>query len=287
MRTDQVRFPLKLSGKSVKRGRIALEDLVPALTALSEMVRVACRIEFGTDDYLRIEAEATGEGSFVVDLILSQVPHVVNVLSGQSASAIANSLGFVGGDGLLGLMRFLKGKSPESVHASDGGVTVHRNKRSSITVTQNTYNYYVSPAMRKPVADLAATLHPDGVGSVEIGGTVIREREADFFRDSAGRRPSNVSTSSVLLRIVKLDLEGKSKWTFEGVGGKISARILDETFLDRTRSGRETFAQGDVIECNLRTLQTITDDGRITAEFEVVEVKDHARPEKFRNEPML
>ena len=53
-RAMQVRFPLKLGGKGVRTDRIDINDLVPTLNALSEITRVACRIEFGNDDNLRV-----------------------------------------------------------------------------------------------------------------------------------------------------------------------------------------------------------------------------------------
>jgi hypothetical protein len=268
-RADQVRLPMKISGPAVGKGQIDIKDYVPLLESFSTLLRATCRAELGDEDGLQVQVVATESGSFIVNFVLSHLPTAAQTLSGINATAVANTLGIAGDSGLLGLMRFLRGKQPTKVdHLPGAMVKVSRSPRASVVVNLNTYNLFLNDHVRGPVSELAGKLSDDAVQEISFQSNSMKAGEAAFYRDRSGRRSVNVTESSMVLRVVTLDLEGRSKWTCEGLGMKMKVRLMDTNFLRRVRNGEESFAQGDLIRATLRISQSVGDDGKISTEYE-------------------
>ncbi len=57
-------------------------------------------------------------------------------------------------------------------------------------------------------------------------------------------------------------------------GQSIRVTVLDENFLSRVERSEETFAAGDVLDCEL-TIKQVLKDGNISPMYELTEVKEH------------
>src|SRR5690606_24771878 len=115
-------FVVAFDGPGVVDGTIDVRDLAPALMALGQAVDAANRAVNGDAVPARVQARATSEGSFEVqlDLVLQGWAAIKDALLSDDSSAALNLLtwlGFLGtaGGGLVALHRWLRGRQPEKI----------------------------------------------------------------------------------------------------------------------------------------------------------------------------
>lgn len=78
----------------------------------------------------------------------------------------------------------------------------------------------------------------------------------------------------VLVQVDVLHSIPNRKWRVNYNGQPIRVTVLDEKFLSRVERGEETFAAGDVLDCEL-TIKQVLKVGKIAPMYELTEVKGH------------
>lgn len=176
----------------------------------------------------------------------------------------------------------------------DGGVVVTTGDRSTVTVTQNTYNLYIGSAKAgKAVSETFSQLDRDAtVDSVSFGSTAGGEVRVDRgdFRSLADASPEDsrdivkeAVEEGVRLSVVKPNLvvSAERKWGFvRSSGATINASISDEEFMSALPS--LSFAMGTVMVVDLRKTQVFNRDLGIYMDkqdgYVVTKVRDVVRP---------
>jgi hypothetical protein len=237
-------------------------------------------------------------GSFGVDLSAVQPvsQQLIAMFAGTNATAAANLFGILSGvgligatagKGLIGLIRWLRGRKPSSIRLeSDRAIF-------EINVNEATETYevdlvagrlYRSRTVRQALARVVRPLERDGIDTFACGAegdvqTVVSKEELPFFEAAATEADvvSDTVAEGVLLLIEHAVFKESHKWKLNDGATTFFAEITDQDFMRRVESGQERFGKGDVLVVDLRRVQSVGDGG-LKVENEVVRVREHRAP---------
>ncbi|MBU3595067.1 hypothetical protein ICN10_01480 [Polynucleobacter sp. 86C-FISCH] len=293
-----VHFSIKYDGPALNSHQMDIRELAPALIALSNMLEEANKVAFPNSGNVKVNVQGNFKGgSFGVDLIAIQsiTDQIVSILSGPEASAISNlksileALGLIGvpGAGLIGVIKWLRGRKPSSIQTS-GDHVIFEVAEEAISETFEVDlvagKLYQSRVVRKALASVVKPLERDGIdifASGKDGSTteVIRKQEAQWFEvpESDADVVSDSIAENILLQIESIAFKDDNKWRFSDGSGTFFAEIADPVFIEKINSGAERFGKGDVLVVDLRRVQTITDNG-LKMEYSITRIHDHRAP---------
>ena len=294
--TDSVHFSIKYDGPALSSHQMDVRELAPALIALSSLLEEANRAIFNDAADVRVNVHGNFKGgSFEIDLVALQgiKDQIISIFSGPTSTAAANlfailgGIGLLGTGGLIGLVKWLKGRKPSAIRI-DGDKMVFELQMSETVETFEVDlaagKLYQSRVVRQALAKVVKPLEAEGidvVASAKDGKTqaVISKEEAVFFAVSASDADvvSDTISERTLLQIESAVFKDGNKWRFSDGSNSFFAEVSDEVFRARIDSGQERFGKGDVLIVDLRRMQSINDNG-LKSEYFVVRVHEHKEP---------
>lgn len=278
-----------------------VRELAPALIALSNMLEEANKVAFPDSASVKVNVQGNFKGgSFGVDLIAIQsiADQIVSMFSGPEATAFSNlksileAIGLIvgtggAGRGLIGLIKWLRGRKPSSIRTSGDRVVfevVEESISETFEIDLVAGRLYQSRVVRKALANVVKPLERDGIdifASGQDGQTaeVIRKDDAPWFTvaESDADIVSDTVAEHVLLQIESAVFKDDNKWRFSDGSGSFFAEVADPIFVNKINSGDERFGKGDVLIVDLRRIQTISDNG-LKMEYSIVRVHEHRAP---------
>lgn len=279
-----------------------VRELAPALIALSNMLEEANKVAFPDSASVKVNVQGNFKGgSFGVDLIAIQsiADQIVSIFSGPEASAFSNlksileAIGLIGfgtiggGRGLIGLIKWLRGRKPSSIKTFGDRVVfevVEESVSETFEVDLVAGRLYQSRVVRKALSNVVKPLERDGIdifASGQDGQTaeVIRKDDAHWFMvaESDADIVSDTIAEHVLLQIESAVFKDDNKWRFSDGSGSFFAEVADPIFVNKINSGDERFGKGDVLIVDLRRIQFISDNG-LKMEYSIVRVHEHRAP---------
>ena len=149
------------------------------------------KLDRQTADALKLNISAFREGSLVTDFIYHFAPNLVATIPAiiQAAPDIVTvSTTII--DGLktfIEVKKFLKGKQPESVRATDGGqnVIITMGSNSSLTINYSDYRLVQSQTLAKNVSKMTEPLRKDGSLLEEIDLKANKDHSFSIHKDEA------------------------------------------------------------------------------------------------------
>jgi hypothetical protein len=292
--TDSIHFSIKYDGPALSSHQMDVRELAPALIALSALLEEANRTLFPTNPKVRVNVNGNFKGgSFGVDLSVLQniKDQVVSLFSGAESTALANlytllgALGFFGGGGLIGLMRWLRGRKPSAIRLAGNEsvfeLTVEE-KTETFVVDLATGKLYQNRVLRQSLARVIKPLETNGIDIFACrcegkAQTVITKEESDCFALADADVVSDQTTERILLQIESAVFKDGNKWRFNDGTNSFFAEVADQDFRARIESGSERFGKGDVLVVDLRRIQSITDQG-LKSDWIVERVREHKAP---------
>lgn len=291
-----VHFSIKYDGPALANHQMDVRELAPALIALSSLLEEANRSLFSDSAEVRVHVNGTFKsGSFEFDLVALQSikDQIVSIFSGPGSTAAANlfailsGIGLLGSGGLIGVVKWLKGRKPSSIRF-DGDKTVFEIQAAEIIETFEadlaTGKLYQSRVVRQSLARVVKPLENEGIdyfACAQEGVTeaVILKEEAEYFAVAASNADivSDVISEGTLLQIESAVFKDGNKWRFSDGTNSFFAEIADENFSARIASGDERFGKGDVLVVDLRRIQSISDVG-LKSEYVIERVREHKAP---------
>lgn len=298
--TTAVHFSIKYDGPALASHQMDVHELAPALLALAAMLEDSSKAAFPESEEVRVQVKGTFKsGSFGIDLIAiqSMAKQLVAMFSGTDASAAANLLQILGGlgmatgavgGGLIGLVRWLKGRKPTAIKTEGDRVVFEVETTEvleSYTVDLIAAKLYRERTVRQSLAKVLKPLEREGVDyfavieAEQTAVTVITSDELQWFNLAASEADvvSDTMRENVLLQIESAVFKDDNKWRFHDGAAAFFAEIVDRSFLDRINAGDERFGKGDVLIADLRTVQSLTDNG-LKQEYQIARVHQHREP---------
>ena len=296
-----VHFSIKYDGPALESHQMDVRELAPALIALSNMLEEANKVAFPDSASVKVNVQGNFKGgSFGVDLIAIQsiTDQIVSIFSGPEASAFSNlksileAIGLIvgtggAGGGLIGIIKWLRGRKPSSIRTSGDRVVfevVEESISETFEVDLVAGRLYQSRVVRKALANVVKPLERGGIdifASGQDGQTaeVIRKDDAPWFTvaESDADIVSDTVAEHVLLQIESAVFKDDNKWRFSDGSGSFFAEVSDPIFVNKINSGDERFGKGDVLIVDLRRIQTISDNG-LKMEYSIVRVHEHRAP---------
>ena len=292
-------FELRYEGPALDVGYMDARDLAPTLMAVSDLLREANRIANGNRYHVQVNVHAGFQsGSFGIEFgvelktAIDAVSGVLDTAGAISAEQLLAYLGISAGGvtGLWQLVKRLKGKRVKSgdVKIDGDNAQVFTGDNQKIVVNRNTINMYGDMPTRRNLESVARLLGLDGVEKLEArrDGKVVAEIEKDdhgsYAADEMPLEENMQETiREALLQVNRPVLEGDYVWHVSEFGALFSAKMLDSEFRKRVENGNELFAAGNVLRVRLKCKPRMTERGRLTADFEILEVLEH-REQPYR-----
>lgn len=285
------RFYVIYDGWALEHHLMDVRDLAPAMIAVNDLLSNANKALNGDKADLNLKVNASFRaGSFGMELhtVVHFLSQIRDMFASDNASAISNAwtileiVGFVSGAGLIGLIRFLKGKKPTKIIDEDGRLKVYLNETEYYETDGKVVKLYKN---RTIVSDLNKMLEPlekDGIDSFFVSRTgdkkdadlAIDESELTYFKYQEIENDLSENITETFVQIEAAVFKDNNKWKFDNGGSPINAAILDEEFLRKIDAGELRFGKGDLLKVKLKTIQTFA-HGKLKTEFQVIEVLEH------------
>ncbi|MDI9333096.1 MAG: hypothetical protein QM533_01840 [Cytophagales bacterium] len=298
--SESIHFSIKYDGPALANHQMDLRELAPALIALSNLLEEANKTAFADASEVRVHVQGNFKGgSFGVDLIAIQgiTQQIVSIFSGAEATATANlfailsGLGLLGAGGLIGVIKWLKGRKPSMIRTEGDKAIFELRLSESIETFETdlvTGKLYQNRIVRQALAKVLRPLEREGVDIFATGRdgkteVVVEKADVASFEMAASEADvvSDTLSSGVLLQIESPVFKDDNKWRFSDGAASFFAEVADKQFLKRVNAGEERFGKGDVLLVDLRRIQTITDNG-LKLEYIIAKVNEHRAPLQIR-----
>lgn len=290
---SHAQFSITYDGPALSDHSMDVRELAPALMAIGETFDAANLALNGDATRVSVNVRAHEVGCFTINLEVMQsiIQHGIALLKGDEITAALNlkELLFGGtalGMGLVGLIKWLRGRRPDKIERLAGGMMRVTINGESIDVPLRLMRLYQDIAVRTAVEKVVERpLQQEGVESVSFEERgIVTERvvkaEAEFFRTPEIEDQTLIDdVRKAAFSIVSLAFKEDNKWRLHDGQNQISATIADEGFLRRVDQNLVSFSKGDVLVCEVRFLQKQTSKGLVTEHIveSVIEHRPAAR----------
>lgn len=273
---------------------ISLDTYTKTLAAINTMVK---EVNYQTNSVdggvaVRIIAEKPGSFDVVFELVKLAMENGEMVFNGTETLATVISIVV----GIIEIKKYLGNRdaSDEQNIDIDGDQVNIKNEQGEVvfTTTRQTFNIFLN---NQTVNDAVSAQFQAISNDEEIEAITYKNGNdtititKDHFETLSKKRhikvnDSKTSTVAATLVISKLVLDNKNqKWQFINQGVKINAAIDDDEFWDKVLEGKEAFANGDRLICDLETIRDYSKalGAYVDKEYIVKNVRDHQRREVY------
>jgi hypothetical protein len=288
---DSASFVVSFNGPGVEDGRIDVRDLAPALLSLGRLIDAANIAVYGEKQPIKIEAKAISTGSF--EVILQAISSGWDTLtalmdssSAQHAKLLLDWLGILGlpSGGVVGLYRWLQGKKPSRITKAEAGQFLLEIDGKTLVVPLEVMRLYQDIAVNKAFSELLTTVEGDAITTIEFRPEGVPKSSPSLILSKQDRQSISLEeppptvvvddTRRVALSIRSLAFQEANKWRLFDGQNTITATIEDRDFIDRVDANLVRFAKGDILICEVRTIQSQSRDG-LKTEHSVLRVIEH------------
>ncbi len=260
------RIDLSFDGPAVAEGRMNVRDLAPAMLAAGALFESANKSLNGPDARVNVNVSATSAGSFH---IVFEIIQDFDTQALRDLLATASDLkGFIFGGGtisLFALVKWLRGRKPKVEKIND--------EMWRLTVDDETYEVplkllrlYQDTAVRRAAADMVKPVKEEGIERLDVRerGDVIESVTKSDVADFDAPEVQDLildETRTHAFSIISLAFKEGNKWRLTDGQATFSVVMNDRAFQRRVDNNEVTFAKGDVLVCDMRTVQWQVQDG--------------------------
>jgi len=280
-------FTIAYDGPALRDHAMDVRDLAPAMLGLGQLFDAANTTLNGDSAKVRVQVKATEPGCFQImfEVVQSAGEHLIALLTSQDITAASNLKTLVFGAGPIGgliwLIKRLRGKKPDKVEPLAKNMVRLTIEGESLDIPVGLLRLYQDLAVRSAAQRVVEEpLRKDGIESFEVresGTPVIKidKAEAEYF--AKPHLPDETLVDEIrrsAFSIISLAFKDDNKWRLSDGPNAISAAIEDSDFRARVDSNQISFSKGDILLCDVRVVQTQTDQG-LKTEYTVVRVVEH------------
>jgi len=293
---DSVDFSINFEGSALSDYTIDVREISPALLALADLIEAANQVTNCCPYNVRLKVKGSFKaGYFGVDLIAVQsiIQKMAGLFTGQHVTAAANliallnGLGFLKNKGqisLVKLIKWLRGNTPTKIERrNDKFIIEHEENQitKSIEVDAITGMLYQNIVVRQSLTKAIKPLEIDGFDRlvIEKNGIqqeVIEKTDLPFFEAASNEDDivSDITQEGIILEVQTISFKEGNKWRFSDGARSFYADMKDTDFMARVNTGSERFGKQDVLKVDLRSIQTMTDNG-LKIKYLVIRVYEH------------
>jgi len=282
MNNSQATIDIVYDGPAVADGSMNVRDLAPAMLAVGTLFEAANNITNGQRAKVNINVKATSPGSFHIlyEVVQAITPQSVDVSLLTTALQLKELLigGIIITGSLFAVIKWVNRRKPKLNKINDELYTLEINNETYELPLQ-LLRLYQDASIRHAVADILRPVKEQGIDVVRMLENKkpiqeIAKDEADAF-DYPGTQEQLVENiSRKAFSIIGLSFKEDNKWRLTDGDNTFSVSMKDVDFQRRVDNNQEAFAKGDVLICDLRTIQWQIEGG-IKTEYEVIKVVNH------------
>lgn len=282
MDNSQASFDIIYEGPAVADGSMNVRHLAPAMLAVGTLFEAANNVTNGQRAKVNINVKATSPGSFHILYEVMQATIAQGLDPSFLTTAIQLKELIVGGvvviGGLIAVIKWVNGRKPKLNKINDELYT--------LVIDNETYELplqllrlYQDASIRHAVADIVQPVKEEGIDRIRILDNNQPIHEITKNETSAFEAPELEEKLLDEIRrhafsIIGLSFKEDNKWRLTDGENTFSVFMKDAAFQQRVDNNQEAFAKGDVLICDLRTVQWQVEGG-IKTEYEVVKVVNH------------
>jgi hypothetical protein len=266
-RRSETSFAVVFDGPEIEDGRMPIKDLAPALQSLDDLFVEASTLLHPEHPPVNLKFSAAHRGSLAIDLIL-EAPEVweqfVTAFNSDEVNALINFKEVI--VGAAGFFWFLKWAAAKRVTSTEHGkspdlykVTLEDGRRAEVPADVLALAELSAP--REKAKSTVAPLTRSGLDQVSFRprpqvAVEIADPDLPSFETPEITETTILDqVSEINLTIVSVSFDQGYKWRFTDGERPFTAAIEDEAFVRRVIDGEETFRAGDILRCQMRTVQ--------------------------------
>ncbi|OXN01220.1 hypothetical protein [Bifidobacterium vansinderenii] len=279
---------VRYDGEALRTHEMDVKQLAPALLSLAKAFDIMQK-GVAPEARVRLNAQATREGSFTIDLLLHFVNEAEGLLTGDDVTAVLNASGLMAI--YFGAVRLIKrfalhvkpAKTEDAGQDENGLDLVDitfpdgsrmRELKASVDALRN-------PELVKAVKGVFAPTLEDGIDLVQFqSGTrdeTVRTEEADAIShyDPAARESSE-DTVEIVIQALDVSFRENGKWRItDGIKTQF-VTIEDEQFKKRVLDGDEAMRANDIYRVDMRVEKSLDENNRLMTRYvSIVRVHEH------------
>lgn len=287
-------FHVIYDGPALQNNEMDVRDLAPALIALSDLFDEINRIL----NQGRVEVSTQVKASFKTGCFgieIGVVQGVAETIKGLfqneyiiGAATLVTLAGFTAkdaGKGLIGFVRWLRGRSIKEV-------TVLENGRVKVIVDDDAYevekriiDLYRNERIRKALdTAIYKPLQKEGIDSFgcaekmpKIGEdffSISKEESQSFIAVDIEDEPLEENIYVAHIYLLNVAFQDDNKWRFSDGSNKFFAEVKDLAFIEKIQSNDIAFRKDDILRARILMRQKLTASG-LKPEYQILEVLEH------------
>jgi hypothetical protein len=281
-------FAMSYDGPALETGIMPVRDLAPALFALGELFTQASVTLYPDRDPVALNVKATGDGSFLVHLLLESKKawdDVLDVFGSDTANALGNLAGaVVGARGLFWFIKTMHNRVIVSTEASPepGHTVVNLDDHTTVDASSPVVVLYERLEIRRDAKAVVTPLASEGINTLKFRppgpdeGAEVSEEDVPAYEVPVPEEDVLLDLEQdMMLEITSVTFTEGNRWGFFDGDRRFTAPISDQAFVSRVNAG-EPFSKGDMLRCRVRIVQSRR-ESRLHIDREVVRVLDHIR----------
>jgi hypothetical protein len=282
MNNSQATIDIIYDGPAVADGSMNVKDLAPAMLAVGTLFEAANNITNGQRAKVNINVRATSPGSFHIlyEVVQAITPQIVDASLLTTALQLKDLLigGIIVTGSLFAIIKWVNRRKPKLNKINDELYTLEINNETYELPIQ-LLRLYQDTSIRHAVADILRPVKEEGIDRIRILEKKqpiqeVTKDEVDAFDYPGGQEQIVENVSRIAFSIIGLSFKEDNKWRLTDGDNTFSVSMKDADFQRRVDNNQEAFAKGDVLLCDLRTIQWQIEGG-IKTEYEVIKVVNH------------
>jgi hypothetical protein len=282
MSNQQSAFDIVYEGPAVADGSMNVRDLAPAMLAVGTLFEAANNITNGQRAKVNINVKATSPGSFHILYEVIQATMVQGIDPSLLTTAVQLKELLIGGiaitGGLFAIIKWVNRRKPKLNKINDELYT--------LIIDNETYELplellrlYQDASIRHAISDIVHPVKEQGIDRIQIldNKRLVHEvvkSDVDAFDVPEMQEKLLDEIRTHAFSIIGLSFKEDNKWRLTDGENTFSVYMKDTAFQRRVDNNQVAFAKGDILICDLRTVQWQVEGG-IKTEYEVVKVVDH------------
>jgi len=282
MDNRQAGFDIVYEGPAVADGSMNVRHLAPAMLAIGTLFEAANNIANGQRAKVNINVKATSPGSFHILYEVIQATMAQGIDPNLLTTAVQLKELLIGSviltTSLIGIIKWVNRRKPKLNKINDELYTLVIDNES-YELPLELLRFYQDASIRHALADMVQPVKEEGIDRIRILDNKqpiheITKNETSAFDIPEMQEKLLDEIRTHAFSIIGLSFKEDNKWRLTDGQNTFSVYMKDAAFQRRVDTNQVAFAKGDILICDLRTVQWQVEGG-IKTEYEVVKVVNH------------